>query len=308
VTLKVVFMGSPEFGVPTLRALNAEFRVAGVVTRPDKPRGRSRMPVPTDVKKAALELQLPVIEPGRLDSPETMEALRGWDPDVIVVAAYGKMLPEGILTLPRKGCVNLHASLLPRHRGASPIAAAILAGDKATGVTTMLMDRGMDTGDILLTKEVPVREDDTAGSLYERLLEPGAELVVQTLRKIMDRSIRPVPQDHSRATYCKPLSREDGRLDWDLDAAYLARQVRAMNPAPGAFFQLCAQAVKVWEASHKDGKAEAGFVASIQQEGIAVGTGAGLLVLRQVQVPARKRISGVEFARGCRLKEGDRLG
>jgi len=260
------------------------------------------------VKKAALELQLPVIEPDRLNSSETIGVLRSWDPDVIVVAAYGKILPEGILTLPRKGCVNLHASLLPRHRGASPIAAAILSGDKVTGLTTILMDRGMDTGDILLTKEVTLNEDDTCGSLCRRLLEPGAELVVQTLKRIADGSIRPIQQDHSRATYCRLLTREDGRLKWGLDAAYLARQVRAMNPAPGAFFQLSSESVKVWEAAVKDGKAEAGIVASIQQEGIAVGTGAGLLILRQVQAPARKRISGAEFARGYRVKEGDRLG
>lgn len=304
-TLRVVFMGTPEFAVPTLKALHANFKVTGVVTQPDRPKGRGLRPVATEVKKAAVELGIPVIEPERPDSPETQAMLREWAPDVIVVAAYGKILPESVLKLPPLGCVNLHGSLLPRHRGASPISAAILAGDRIAGVTTMLMDRGMDTGQILLTREIPLSEDETAGTLHDKLMEPGAELVVETLKRLDAGSIVPKPQDDSQATVCKPLSREDGRLDWTQNSEQLSRLVRAYNPAPGAFFDLSGQRVKVWEARCEEGQAEPGQIAEIRPDGAVVGTGKGLLVLRQVQAPGKKRISGSEFSRGRRLKKGD---
>jgi len=306
-TLRVVFMGTPEFAVPTLKALHANFKVIGVVTQPDRPRGRGLKSVATEVKKAAVELCLPVIEPERPGSPETQALLEEWAPDVIVVAAYGKILPEAVLKLPPLGCINLHGSILPRHRGASPISAAILAGDTITGVTTMLMDRGTDTGQILMTSEIPLSEDETAGTLHDKLMEPGADLVVETLKRLREGSIVPRPQDDSKATICKPLSREDGQLDWALDAEHLSRLVRAYNPAPGAFFDLSGQRVKVWEARSEEGHGEPGRITEIMSDGTAVGTGKGLLVLGQVQAPAKKRISGADFVRGRRLKKGDFL-
>jgi methionyl-tRNA formyltransferase len=303
--LRVVFMGSPEFAVPTLLALHANFQVAGVFTQPDKPKGRGRKPVPTAVKTAALKLELPVAEPNDLSSPKNLALLKDWNPDVIVVAAYGKILPEQVLNLPRMGCVNLHASLLPRHRGASPISGAILAGDKFTGVCTILMDKGMDTGDVLLQRKVPIEKDDTAGSLHDKLLEPGANLVVQTLEEMSAGTIRPIPQDNSRATYTRPLSKQDGRLIWDQEAEYLSRVVRAMDPWPGAYFVSAGENVKVWKAAPANGDGLPGRIVAVRQDGIAVGTGNGLLILREIQAPGKKRMAASDFARGRRLKEGD---
>jgi len=298
-------MGSPEFAVPTLVALHANFQVTGVFTQPDKPKGRGRKPVPTAVKTAALELGLDVAEPEDLASPQTVAFLKVRKPDVIVVAAYGKILPEEILKLPAMGCVNLHASLLPRHRGASPISEAILSGDEFTGVCTILMDKGMDTGDILLQRKVPVEKEDTAGSLHDKLLEPGADLVVQTLKKMSEGAIRLAPQDHTQATYTRPLSKQDGRLIWRLEAKYLDRMVRAMNPWPGAFFLSSGENIKVWKAEAESGAAPPGRVLAVGEDGISVGTGSGLLILREVQAPGKKRMAASDFARGRRLKEGD---
>ncbi|MGO9570010.1 MAG: methionyl-tRNA formyltransferase [Desulfomonilaceae bacterium] len=305
--LRVVFMGSPEFAVATLRALNANFLVTGVVTQPDKPRGRGQKTLASAVKTAAVELGLPVVQPTDLGSQDIFAALGQWKPDVIVVAAYGKILPPRILSLPRMGCVNLHASLLPRYRGASPIGAAILGGDKVTGVCTILMDHGMDTGDILLQKEIDVLENDTTGTLHDRLMAEGAGLAVETLRRMAENRVQAVPQDHENATYTRLLTKEDGRIQWERDAEYLARLVRAMNPWPGAFSEISGDSVKVWEASALEGTEKAGYVAGIQREGVLVGTGRGLLLLRQVQAPGRKRVSAAEFARWRRLGQGEAL-
>lgn len=303
--LRVVFMGSPEFAVPTLLALHANFQVAGVFTQPDRPKGRGRQPVPTAVKTAALELGLPVSQPEDPAAAQAVAILKAWKPDVIVVAAYGKILPEQILNLPPLGCVNLHASLLPRHRGASPISEAILSGDDFTGVCTILMNKGMDTGDILLQMKVPVDREDTAGSLHDKLLEPGADLVVQTLKEMSEGTVRPAPQDDSKATYTRPRSKQDGRLIWSLEAQYLGRVVRAMNPWPGAFCLFSGEPIKVWKAAAENGSASPGRVMAIRDDGIAVGTGSGLLILREVQAPGKKRMAASDFARGRRLKEGD---
>ncbi len=305
--LRVVFMGTPEFSVPTLVALYSGFQVIGVVTQPDKPKGRGLRIVPTPVKKKALELNLPVIEPSRIGAPDVLEILAQWRPDVIVVAAYGKILPETILQLPPKGCVNLHASLLPRHRGAAPITGAILAGDTVTGVCTMLMDRGMDTGDILLKEEVVIRDDDTAGTLHDKLMERGASLVVDTLKAILENTVRPVPQDHSLATYTKLVTKADAKIDWESDAQHLGRLVRAMNPWPGAFFTLSDETIRVWNATAETGIGLPGKVASLRGDGILVGTGSEMLLLHEVQAPSRNRVAAIEFARARDLRIGDDL-
>ncbi len=300
-------MGSPEFAVPTLRALNANFLVTGVVTQPDKPKGRGRKTLPSAVKAAAVELGLPVVQPTSLASPEILDALEQWKPDVIVVAAYGKILPPRILSLPRMGCVNLHASLLPRYRGSSPISAAILGGDTVTGVCTILMDHGMDTGDILLRKEIAILETDTAGTLHDKLMGEGADLVVETLKGVAESRIQAVPQEHEKATYTSLLTKEDGRIQWDRDAEYLARLIRAMNPWPGVFSEISGESIKIWESVAVEGTERPGAIAGIQPEGLLVGTGKGLLLLRQVQAPGKKRVSAAEFARGRRLRQGEAL-
>jgi methionyl-tRNA formyltransferase len=307
VNLRVVFMGTPEFSVPTLVALYSGFFVVGVVTQPDKPKGRGLRIVPTAVKKKALELDLPVIEPPRIAAREVLEVLAQWKPDIIVVAAYGKILPESILQLPPMGCVNLHASLLPRHRGAAPISGAILAGDTVTGVCTIRMDRGMDTGDILLKEEVTINDEDTAGTLHDKLMERGASLVVDTLQGIMKKVIRPVPQDHSLATYTRLVTKEDAIISWDSNAQHIGRLVRAMNPWPGAFFMLSDETIKVWNTKPETGTGVPGKVASVSGDGILVGTGTGMLLLREVQAPSRNRVAAIEFARVRNLRIGDDL-
>ena len=303
-SLRVVFMGSPYFAVPTLGALHRNFDVLGVITQPDKPRGRGRKSVPTDVKVAAIGLGAPVAEPSSLSGPDALGLLEEWAPDVIVVVAYGKILPRTVLDLPRMGCVNLHASLLPRHRGAAPISAAILAGDETTGVTTIAMDAGMDTGDILLQRQVAIHPGDTAGTLHDKLMAPGADLVVETLVGMAAGEITPVPQDHSKATYTRPLSKEDGRMDWGRDAEYLSRLVRAVNPWPGAFFELGDERIKVWEAVPEAGSGIPGRVEALRPDGIVVAAGKGVLVLKEVQAPGRKRLGAAELARGHRLQVG----
>jgi len=305
VTLRVVFMGSAEFSVPALRALHQAFHVVGVVTQPDRPRGRGQKSSPTPVKAAALELGVPVKEPERVRSVEFVDELHAWAPDVIVVVAYGRILPLSVLQLPPMGCVNIHASLLPRHRGASPISAAVLEGDSVTGVTAMLMDEGLDTGDILLTRETAIAPDDTTGSLHDRLMELGGGLVVETLRRMAEGTLERLPQNHSQATITRPLAKEDGRIDWTKDAVFLDRLVRAMNPWPGAFTFLAGEAIKIWTASPVDGSGAAGTVMEVGPEGILVGTAEGLLLLKEVQAPGKKRVSAAEFARGRRLHAGD---
>lgn len=307
-SLRVVFMGTPGFSVPTLVALRSNFQVAGVVTQPDRPRGRGLKTIPTAVKKMAAELGLHVIEPVRIAATEVLETLHEWNPNIIVVAAYGKILPEVILNLPSHGCVNLHASLLPRHRGAAPISGAILAGDTVTGVCTILMDSGMDTGDILLKAEIPISAEDTAGTLHDKLMERGAPLVVDTLRAIVEGTIKQTPQDHSLATYTRPVSKADAAIDWSCDAQYLGRLVRAMNPWPGAFFELSGETIRVWKATPEQGKTEPGRVLSLRGDGILVGAGDGMLLLREVQAPSRNRVAAIEFARARGLKIGDELG
>ena len=304
-TLRVVFMGSPEFSVPTLRALNGAFQVTGVVTQPDKPKGRGRKASPTPVKAAAVDLGLPVAALKDVSSDEGMGLLAQWSPEVIVVAAYGKILPAPILTLPPMGCVNLHASLLPRYRGASPINAAILSGDKTTGVCTIVMDQGMDTGDILLKREIPIGEEDTAGSLHDRMLKPGAELVVETLQLMAKNAVTPEPQNHAEATYTRPLSKADGRIDWSMDADYLARLIRAMNPWPGAFSYLSGDIIKIWSARAERGNATPGMIKEIGEAGVTVGTGAGVLILRELQAAGKKRLPAHQFVLGKRLNPGD---
>lgn len=306
-SLRVVFMGSPGFAVPTLKALHRTFQVVGVFTQPDKPKGRGRKPVATEVKAAALSMGLPVEEPRTLSSQHTVDVLREWNADVAVVVAYGKILPRTILDMPRMGCVNLHASLLPRHRGAAPISSAILAGDAVTGVTTIAMDEGMDTGDILLQHAIPIDPDDTAGTLHDKIMEPGADLVVETLKGLATGTLRPVPQDHSRATYSRLLSKRDGRIQWEMDAEYLSRLVRAVNPWPGAFLELDGEALKVWKAAPEKGNGVPGRIEAVRDNGIVVGTGDGLLVLEELQAPGKRRLSARQFAMGRKIEVGKKF-
>jgi methionyl-tRNA formyltransferase len=296
---RVVFMGSPDFALPTLRALAANYDVIGVVTQPDRPAGRGKQLTPPPVKILALELGLPVIQPARLRQPEAMEQLRAWAPDVIVVAAFGQILRQDVLELPPHGCINVHASLLPSWRGASPIQAAILAGDAETGVSIMKMDKGLDTGPILSQHAIPIAPDVTAATLSGKLSVLGAELLDETLPRYLSGELKPIPQPDAGVTSAPILKKSDGELDTTLSAETLERKVRAFNPWPGAFLAWKGQPLKVHRATVADGKAQPGSHQIINGMP-AISTSDGLLVLNEVQPAGKKSMSGAEFLRGTR--------
>ncbi len=307
---RIVFMGSPAFAVPALEALAQAYPVVGVVTQPDRPAGRGSRLRPAAVKVAAERLGLPVFQPEKVSAPTAREHLRAWAPDVIVVAAFGQILPPALLALPPYGCLNIHASLLPRWRGAAPIAAAILAGDTVTGITLMQMDEGVDTGPILAQREEPIRPDDTTGSLTERLARTGAELLMEVLPRYLRGEIRPVPQPAEGATYCRPLKKQDGRLDWARPAAELERRVRAVTPWPGAFTFWEGQMLKVLRAAVDPdwvGTEPPGTVVPMG-DGAGVVTGQGVLRLLEVQIAGKNPLPIDAFLRGRRNFIGAVLG
>jgi methionyl-tRNA formyltransferase len=296
---RLVFMGSPEFAVPVLRALAAHYDIAGVITQPDRPAGRGRQLKPPPVKLLAEELRVSVMQPPKLRAPEAMDRLRAWAPDLIVVAAFGQILRPDVLALPTHGCLNVHASLLPRWRGAAPIQAALLAGDEETGVTIMKMDAGVDTGAILSQEALPIGPDDTAGSLAQQLAGLGTGLLLETLPGYLSGDVAPQPQPSEGATYAPMLKKEDGLLDLSRPAQELARRVRAFNPRPGAFLSLDGASLKVHMAHAEDGNADPGT--RLVLHGLpALGTGSGLLVLDDVQPPGKKPMNGRAFLSGSR--------
>ena len=255
-SIRIVFMGSPDFALPSLSALAAarNYQVVGVVTQPDRASGRGRELKAPPVKTLALELNIPVMQPEKLRAPDAMDQLRAWNPDLIVVAAFGQILKKDVLDLPRYGCINVHASLLPRWRGAAPINAAILHGDEETGVTIMQMDVGLDTGPMLAAKSIRIRRDDTAGSVFQALSTLGADLLIETLPEYFSGNLKPVPQPAEGATYAPMLKKEDGLLDFTRPAVELERRVRAMNPWPGAWFEWNGNPLKVLRASTVSGE------------------------------------------------------
>lgn len=292
-------MGSPDFAMPSLRALASAYEVAGVVTQPDRASGRGRELKSPPVKLLAQELGIPTIQPEKLRTPEAMEQLRAWNPDLIVVAAFGQILRKDVLDLPRYGCVNVHASLLPRWRGAAPINAAILHGDEETGITIMKMDVGLDTGPMLAQRAIPLSRGDRAGSVTMTLSHLGADLLIETLPDYLAGKIRPVPQPEEGATYAPMLKKEEGRLDFTRPAEELERRVRAFNPWPGAFMDFDGALLKVHRAHAEAGIALAGQ-RLVYQNQPAVGTGGGLLILDEVQPAGKKPMSGKSFLAGAR--------
>ncbi len=298
-TIDIVFMGSPDFACPTLTALNQKFHVVGVVTQPDRPAGRGRKLHPSDVKVLAESLNLPLIQPASLKDPAAYEQIVTWAPDVIVVAAFGQILRENVLTLPPYGCVNVHASLLPRWRGAAPIQAAILHDD-LSGVTIMKMDRGLDTGPILSQRTTPITGDMTAGVLFDQLAQMGSELLVETLPSYVRGEIQPTPQDENQATYAPRLKKKDGLLDFDQPAAFLARQVRAYHPWPGAYQFFDHTRVKIFQAhaitSYPSSPGKRYIIEGLP----AWGTAEGVLVLDEVQLAGKNRVSGQDFLNGAK--------
>jgi methionyl-tRNA formyltransferase len=298
--IRVVFMGSPEFALPTLQTLASHYAVVGVVTQPDRPAGRGRTLTPPPVKTLAQELGLPFIQPDRLRQPEAMQQLQEWKPDIIVVTAFGQILRQAVLDLPRFGCVNVHASLLPRWRGAAPIQAALLHGDEQSGVTIMRMDTGVDTGAILSQRATPILAEDDTESLSRRLAMLGAELLIETLPAYLTGMLLPLAQDENLATYAPMLKKEDGELDFNQSAEVLARRVRAFTPWPGAFITWEGQPFKILRAHAGTGSPAIPGQKTIVEGLPAIGTPNGLLAFDIVQPAGKKAMPGKAFLQGAR--------
>lgn len=310
--MRVAFAGTPDFAVAVLEALvHAGHEVTWVATQPDRPAGRGLILQPPPVKLRAQELGVPVWQPQRPSEDEWMERLRDAGAQALVVAAYAHKIPAGVLDLPALGCLNVHASLLPRWRGAAPVAWALLAGDRITGVTILRMDEGWDTGPILLQRTELIRPDDTQGTLHDRLARLGAALLVEALERLSRGTLRPVPQDPAMATAAPRIHKEQGRLDWGEPAWVLARKVRAFHPWPGAYTLLGDRTVKVLQASWAQGPGTAspGTVVAVDpaRQALGVGCGQGILFLERVQVEGGRPMSGTDLANGYRLRPGSRF-
>lgn len=294
---KVVFMGTPEFAVPALKQLIAHHEVVGVVTQPDRPAGRNRQLQASPVKQAALEAGIPVFQPERLRRPEAMDALREWPADVFVVAAFGQILPQAVLDMPTHGSLNIHASLLPRWRGAAPINAAIRAGDAESGITIMKMDAGLDTGPMLTQRAIALAADETGETLHDKLSLMGAELLIETLPAYLRGEITPQPQDDSLSTFAPRIDKSEGRIDWNTSAAQIERTVRAFTPWPGTFTEWNGRQLKVLAGEVATGTAEPGRVVAHNGQ-IAIGTGDGLFVPTRVQLQGKNAVAISDFVRG----------
>lgn len=298
--MRIVFMGTPQFAVPSLRSLAAAFHVVGVVTRPDRPAGRGRSLRPPPVRVAAEELGLPFLQPARVSRPESLNALLAWDPEVIIVAAFGEILSREVLDLPPLGCLNVHASLLPRWRGASPIQSALLHGDVETGVTLMLMEQGLDSGPIVAQSGTSIGRGETAGEVEARLAQLGADLLLKVLPLYASGEVVPRPQPDTGVTSAPRLHKDSGRLDFALPAEQLERQVRAFEPWPTSFFEWQAKRIVVRAARAVTGSGLAVGRVVAYDGRPAVSTGEGRLVLERVQAAGGRPMSGVEFLRGAR--------
>ncbi len=296
-TKRIIFAGTPDFSVPPLRALLASsHQLVGVYTQPDRPAGRGRKLSPSPVKEVALDAGIPVHQPVNFKQPGAIEELVALDADLMVVVAYGLLLPKAVLDAPRRGCVNIHASVLPRWRGAAPIQRAVLAGDAVSGVTIMQMEEGLDTGPMYLIEEVPLAADETGGSLHDRLSVLGAEALMKALPGILDGSLAAQPQDDAASCYAKKLNKAEAVIDWNRSAVEIERQVRAFNPWPVALTQLEDANLRVWRAHAVSGVGGSpGLVMNATRNGIDVATGDGLLRITELQLPGKRAMSAGDF-------------
>ena len=313
--MKIVYMGTPDFAVNPLHALaEAGYEVTGVVTQPDKPKGRGKSMLPTPVKEEALKHGFPVYQPVKVRDPEFLQVLEKLDPDIIVVAAFGQIIPKSILELPKYGCINIHASLLPKYRGAAPIQQAVIDGEKESGVTIMRMGTGLDTGDMSSRIVVPIAKDETGGTLFDKLAEAGAKLLVETLPHIFDgTAVYEKQPEESPTPYAGMITKQMGLINFGKSAAELERLVRGLNPWPSAFTFWNGKTLKVWESfvvkSEEAGteKPEPGTVVKTDKKGIYVACGEDVLVLSQVQLEGKKRMDADAFLRGCHIETGSRF-
>ena len=296
--MRIVFIGAGDVGLPTLQALlKSEHLVVGVVTQPDKPVGRAQLISSPPIKKALAGAKMPILQPPRIKEREAIEEIRALMPDVIVVAAYGQILPRDVLEIPKIACLNLHASLLPRWRGAAPIQAAIVAGDPETGITVMYMNEGLDTGDIMLQNKTNILRTETGGSLHDRLANIAPGTLLAALRLLAEGNATRIPQDNALATYAPKLKREDGRIDWSESADVIERKIRAFNPWPGAFMTIDGRNLKIFSASIADLSDEPGKILRSGKE-LVVAAGTNAVSLGEVQLEGKRRMSVAEFLHG----------
>lgn len=308
--MKIVFMGTPDFAVPTLEALvKGGHEVMAAVTQPDKPKGRGKAVLMTPVKEKALEYSIPVYQPAKVQDEEFVELLAKMDPDAIVVVAFGQILPKALLEIPKYGCVNVHGSLLPKYRGAAPIQWAVIDGEAVSGVTTMRMDEGLDTGDILEVREIPLDKKETGGSLFNKLSILGGELILSTLEKLENGSIERTPQGESTTSYAKMLDKSMGEIDWEKSAVQIERLIRGLNPWPSAYTFLKGKSLKIWAADVVKGEG-AGTFGRVKKEKdrLLVETGDGFLSIAELQLEGKKRMDTAAFLRGFLLEDGTVLG
>ncbi|MCS6858763.1 MAG: methionyl-tRNA formyltransferase [Abditibacteriales bacterium] len=312
--MRIVFMGTPDFATPSLRAIGeAGHDVALVVTQPDRPAGRGHPLQSSPVKTLAQALGLNIAQPESVNTPEFIEQLRTLAPDVVVVVAFGQILSKEVLDTPRLGCVNVHASLLPKYRGAAPIQHALMNGETVTGITTLYMTEQVDAGDILLQKRMDISPEDTYGTLYNKLAVLGAEALVETLGRLERGETQGIPQNHAEATHAPSLKKDAGRIDWQQPATAIVNLVRATNPRPGAFTMIQGKTLKIWRAAVvplvSDSKEPPGQVREVRpHEGFVVNAGTGAVLVLEVQAENRRRMLAAEWLRGNPLREGERLG
>lgn len=300
-------MGTPDFAVGTLEEIiRAGHKVVLVVTQPDKPKGRGKAMQYTPVKECALAHGIEVFQPVKVKEPENIEVLRKYEPDIIIVAAFGQIVPKSILDMPKYGCVNVHASLLPKYRGAAPIQWAVINGDEVTGVTIMRMNEGIDTGDMIAKKTVRLAEDETGGSLFDKLAQVGAQLCVETMEMIEAGKAEYIPQNNEEATHTSMIRKELGLIDWNRPAVEIERLIRGLNPWPSAYTQLSGKTFKIWKAKvvSDENTYEPGCICRIDKEGMYVQTGEGILLLTEVQMEGKKRMEASAFLRGYQVEEG----
>ncbi len=310
--MKIVFMGTPEFAIPSLDMLLKEgYDVAAVVTQPDKPKGRGNKMSPPPVKEYAMEHGIEVLQPEKVKTEEFVEKIKAINPDLLVTAAYGKILPKSVLDIPKHGCINVHGSLLPKYRGAAPIQWSIINGEKVTGITTMYTDVGMDTGDMLVKAEIEITEDMTAGELHDKLSVLGAEVLKETLKRLENGTLERIPQNDEEATYAPMMTKETGCIDWSKSSREIHNLVRGTNPWPGAYTFYNDKKMKIWMTSvisDEEHDSKAGTILKVSKDGIVVACGLGKLIIKEIQFENARKMSVEEYICGHKIDEGELLG
>lgn len=305
--MRVIFMGTPDFAVPSLEALLTKHEVVLVVTQPDKPKGRGKKMVPTPVKACALEHGIPVLQPEKVKEPEFVEQLRSYEPDLIAVTAFGQILSEPILEMPKYGCINVHGSLLPKYRGAAPMQWSIIDGEKVTGITTMYMAKGLDSGDMLLKAEVEITDEDTFATIHDKMAVTGANLLLDTLDQLEAGTLERIPQDHDAATYAPMITKETGHIDWSKNRQDIINLIRGLNPVPAAYTIYGEEVLKIFGAVISDVQADDaanGEIVAVVKKGFVVKCGDGCLLITEVQARGGKRMMTDAYLRGHAMKEG----